>query len=927
MLNISKISKMLLISGLVLAFSCVTFDVNIAYAAEDPCLEAKKSLDDLKKKLDKALKDAQDKTKDAQKAMDKAKKDCKVELEYCSGYQSALSSYNAAKKAENDSKTSYDESIKRATETASQSCSAKTTAEGEGTAGEKSKKDQRKADRAQENIDEANEKAGNARSNADNAQSEADIANQKLAEEKAKVGNQKNVVDGKKKEMETACASDPNSSACKQAQKNYSDEVNKLEELAENEKDAVKDAQKDADKANKKAEREDKKADRADKKADRAKEKDEKRAQKAVDDAQKDINKFCSLGEPTYNEKKCQKAKDDLATAEADPTYQEMTEDERAAEAKAEEDRNTKAAEDNAAKEQEIADINGDISKAAENYVSDADLVSMQGDLAAANQSLTAAQDRKKAAEEAQKVACAKPKSKACGAANEELEKAKAAEKAAQEKVNSVQSEYDYATRKNEAAKNAISSQCGTPEQKESRECIAAMQSIREQELSDANAGLEKAKGNVTVAEQNLKNAESAYNDALSRQAVACANGPSDACDAATAELEAAKNAKEAAAADLELAKANVEALEVAVETAQSNYDEAKGAADDLAEKDAADAEAAAKKKREEEANRICEEAKNICETKGKQSSECFMAEGECLLAQERIDDPDTKKQVTFGVTEEVKETGFNYSSSAGGDVFEMVTRRAAMILIGIKPIVYVFAGFGLIAFAWGAIFNKISWKHFANIAIGLFLVANMGRLIEYFVTNSEDGNYYIGQWQSSTPAKDASNELSAAFQDSYYIYGAVLEDPVINDPAPVPVMPEKTTGGESDGSAQAEMKKRGYCQGDGSFLSGLKNCIGDVVGSIKKAANIVNTAVATVNHVKNRVEDVKTAAQNIGNAFEAMKGGSFSDVMAGMGTVLGNVSDIKSSITSAGGAIGQGATSIFNKSEKALTPFISTTK
>ena len=50
-----------------------------------------------------------------------------------------------------------------------------------------------------------------------------------------------------------------------------------------------------------------------------------------------------------------------------------------------------------------------------------------------------------------------------------------------------------------------------------------------------------------------------------------------------------------------------------------------------------------------------------------------------------------------------------------------------------LKGLVYIFAGFGLIAFAWMAIFGKISWKWFANISIGLFLVAVTGMFISYF--------------------------------------------------------------------------------------------------------------------------------------------------------------------------------------------------
>ena len=782
MINVSKISKMLLISGLVLAFSCVTFDANLAYAAEDPCLKAQKSLDDLKKKLDKALKDAQDKTKDAQKAMDKVKKDCEVDLEYCTAYQSALAEYNAAKKAEKEAKDSYDESIKNATSVASESCAAKTTAEGAGTAGEKSKSDQRKADKAQENINKANDKADAAQGKADAAQGKADAAqgkadeaNRKLAEEKARVGNQKNVVDGKKSEMEAACASDPNSSACKDAQASYSSEIKKLEELAANEKDAVKAAQKEADKANreadkadKKADNADKKADNADKKADKAKEKDEKRAQKAVDSAKKDIDKFCTLGEITYNEEKCKKAKDDLATAEADSTYQEMTADERAKEAAAEENKKNKAAEAETAKQQEVTEIEGDITKAAGNYVSDADLISMQGDLAKANSALSAAESKKKELEEAQKVACAKPKSKACAKANEALEGAKTELETAQKNQEKMEKDFEHAQNKNEAAKKAIASQCGSDEQKQSSQCIKAMESIREQELSDAKKGLADAKNSIPGYEQKLQAAEKAYNDALSRQALACSAGneESDACIAAKEELANAKMAKDEAAAALEIAKGNVEALEVAVETAQKNYDEAQGAAADLAGKEALeqcklnrDTKCSGSDQMDPASDSYleCMKATIKCDNmdisdedlntealkrqyQAMYDKQCADEEkketGECLLLKEKAKDPYTKKEVGFGLKEEIHEEGFNYDTTADGDVFEMVTRRAAFILAGIKPIVYIIAGFGLIAFAWGAIFNKISWKHFANIAIGLFLgLTIVSRLQGFLVT------------------------------------------------------------------------------------------------------------------------------------------------------------------------------------------------
>lgn len=68
-------------------------------------------------------------------------------------------------------------------------------------------------------------------------------------------------------------------------------------------------------------------------------------------------------------------------------------------------------------------------------------------------------------------------------------------------------------------------------------------------------------------------------------------------------------------------------------------------------------------------------------------------------------------------------------------DIMKTIRNRAANILVNLKPVIFVLGGFGLIGFAFAAIFGKISWKWFSHIAIGLFLVANMGLFIDYFIT------------------------------------------------------------------------------------------------------------------------------------------------------------------------------------------------
>lgn len=77
------------------------------------------------------------------------------------------------------------------------------------------------------------------------------------------------------------------------------------------------------------------------------------------------------------------------------------------------------------------------------------------------------------------------------------------------------------------------------------------------------------------------------------------------------------------------------------------------------------------------------------------------------------------------------------------GDVFDAIKGKAWAVVSGVRRIAMLIAAFGLIGFAFGAIFGKISWKWFANIAIGLFLVANVGLFIDYFATRSGKRGQY----------------------------------------------------------------------------------------------------------------------------------------------------------------------------------------
>ena len=75
----------------------------------------------------------------------------------------------------------------------------------------------------------------------------------------------------------------------------------------------------------------------------------------------------------------------------------------------------------------------------------------------------------------------------------------------------------------------------------------------------------------------------------------------------------------------------------------------------------------------------------------------------------------------------------------ASQGIFKVMACKITTTLFDIRKIVYILGGFGLIAFTFAAIFNKISFKHLANIALSLFLLSMMTPFIEYFT--SSDGS------------------------------------------------------------------------------------------------------------------------------------------------------------------------------------------
>ena len=389
-----------------------------------------------------------------------------------------------------------------------------------------------------------------------------------------------------------------------------------------------------------------------------------------------------------------------------------------------------------------------------------ADMAEKQNDYAAAKEGYT------KAAEELAKTnaACAKGDADACAqkAAKEQAladarAKADAAyiEKVSAESAASGVSKTDQATAKKDTAAAAADEAATAVTNAQTN--LKQKQEEQKTACKDANSdACKKAKEAVEEAQQELSNAEAQKKSA----------------DQALSKAE-----KEVGQAKVSDAKEKVKDLEKEVEAQTENYNNLKAQRD--------------------EAQQACEYSSKLTSTAGRADAEKYcaqaaqldqqVAEAEAALEEKEKEKAEAEAEANalesqYG-SEGADHTGQVYQAFStakndlfsgqyvgGGDfsntsdIFQTMTRRAMRILVGLKPIVYTFAGFGLIGFAFMAVFNKINWKWFANIAIGLFLVANIGRFIEYFVYPN------IGE-EVARQKLSFGDYLSAGFADTEYIW------------------------------------------------------------------------------------------------------------------------------------------------------------
>ena len=178
--------------------------------------------------------------------------------------------------------------------------------------------------------------------------------------------------------------------------------------------------------------------------------------------------------------------------------------------------------------------------------------------------------------------------------------------------------------------------------------------------------------------------------------------------------------------------------------------------------------------------------------------------------------------------------------AGCSGDVFQQIQCKVLQFLSNLRTLAYVLAGFGLIMFAYAAIFNKVNWKHFSSIAMGLFLLSMMGPFIEYFSGNS-----------MVTTALGYGNFMGNEFT---YVQGSGAQAAVEQNQIPDTSVQNNNTaqiigGDSSTGSSSNEETSEG---------SKKRFSLGDII-------NFGKSAIRTVKDVSNAIQGTDWSLSNIG--------------------------------------------------------------
>ena len=491
-----------------------------------------------------------------------------------------------------------------------------------------------------------------------------------------------------------------------------------------------------------------------------------------------------------------------------------------------------------------------------------------------ANRKVTAAENQvdslsselgkqQKAKAEAQKKmneALARGDTEAAKKARDDMAAADKAANTASEKLDTAKKDLKDAQKASAKAEKAS--------EKASEKAYKAAKKAEEKEYKETVKAAEKAEKN---ANKDLKKAQKEY-DKLQKK---CEKNPDecdiDALQAAQTNLDAAKANADAATKNRE----DVDGTTAAKEAAAKAEEEARQQAlyDSMEEEEPYEPEI---KCTGEGENQTCVEV--ICDESGNCSEAPVGTYANSLTSGSDGSDVTGEKLDAMGNPVSQQRCGDKETTE---NIFKYIACKAMTTLADVRVIVYTLAGFGLIAFAFAAIFNKISWKHLANLCIALFILSMMTPFISYF---TQDNGAQISY----------GNYLPAGFTN--------------------------ISGSDVDAAANCDTSKGDVCP-DVTVDTSAKDSKWswkDLKNTVKSGINAAKTAYDTYKTVKNTVETTVDQAKKIGTAIKNSEGGLtgvldtlgevatasntiFNTVQTGAGAVVANTSSIANDVQNAG--------------------------
>ena len=395
------------------------------------------------------------------------------------------------------------------------------------------------------------------------------------------------------------------------------------------------------------------------------------------------------------------------------------------------------------------------------------------------------------------------------------------------------------------------------------------------EEMKAANEALKQAKTNLDKAEDAQKDVEKSVNKAnkaLDKQAKKKTKSADKALKAQQEAIEkkqkaqqkAIEKAQEDAEDDLKDANKKIKKLEERCAKGKCDDEDLKdlsaaraAAAQAQADLDAANQKATAFYAEDDDvANR--EYLDNLVE-----EGDRAKAYAESQLSEETL--ADAMKDI-----EEAQSAAPKMCSEVEGNIFLLIACKAMITLADLRVIAYIISGFGMIALAYAAIFGKMSFKHLANIGIGLFLLSMMTPFIEYFTTG-KDGTLRFGKY------------LPAGFSDIQGSNGTVedcVEDYNKNSTFCDRTLMETTVKAQKQKWSLKDLK--------GSITSGL-NAVRNASDMYKTAKSTIETTTNAVSNMKSQIQSGGGGLDGIINAANAVASATGSIVSSGQ-TLASNI-------------------------------------